>query len=159
MRVGVTGHQRLDEPTAWGWVAKAIEQELDALPWHLVGVTSLALGSDQLFAQVVLQCGGSIHAVIPFPGYERTFHGAVLQKYRQLSAHAEIEVLNIAGSEQDAYLTSGRRVADLSELMFAVWDGLPAKGKGGTADIVAYALAKKVPLIHFNPSDRSVIRR
>lgn len=36
------------------------------------------------------------------------------------------------------------------------WDGKPARGKGGTADIFLYASRKGVPLIHINPLNQSV---
>ena len=45
------------------------------------------------------------------------------------------------------------------DLIFAVWTGKPAKGKGGTADIVAYAIDKKIPVVHINPLERTVTRK
>ncbi len=36
-------------------------------------------------------------------------------------------------------MAAGRAVADRSDLLLAVWDGAPAAGLGGTADIVRYA--------------------
>ena len=42
-------------------------------PVPLIGVTSLAIGADQLFADAVLQLGGELEAVIPFAEYDRTF--------------------------------------------------------------------------------------
>jgi len=38
-------------------------------------------------------------------------------------------------TDEDAYMAAGRRVVDLSDVMIAVWNAKPAKGKGGTADI------------------------
>jgi hypothetical protein len=37
-------------------------------------------------------------------------------------------------------------VADQCDALVAVWDGQPARGRGGTADIVAYARKKRRPL-------------
>jgi len=34
----------------------------------------------------------------------------------------------------------------------------PQKGKGGTADVVAYAVASRVPVVHINPVERTVTR-
>jgi hypothetical protein len=42
--------------------------------------------------------------------------------------------------------------------MIAVWDAKPAMGKGGTADVVDYAVASGVPVVHINPVDRTVTR-
>ncbi|MBA7569052.1 hypothetical protein ES708_10789 [subsurface metagenome] len=122
MNVGITGHQRLDDPTAWNWVAEVIDHELGA-------------------------------------GYERNFDEAGAQGYRNLVGHAEIEVLHVPGTEEDAYLAAGKRVVDLADVMIAVWNGQPAKGKGGTADIVAYAAANGVPVVLVNPIDRTVEKK
>lgn len=50
-----------------------------------------------------------------------------------------------------------KRVVDLSEFMLAVWDGQPAKGKGGTADVVSYAQQKATPVLILDPIRRQVI--
>lgn len=62
-RVGITGHQRLDDPEAWGWVASVMRDELARLAPPLIAVTSLAVGANQLLARLVLERGGMIHAV------------------------------------------------------------------------------------------------
>jgi hypothetical protein len=40
----------------------------------------------------------------------------------------------------DAYRRVGHYVVDHCDLLIAIWDGQPARGRGGTADIVQYAL-------------------
>jgi hypothetical protein len=125
----------------------------------LIGVTSLAVGADQLLAELVLERGGAIHAVLPFADIERSFASTDLPAYRRLIRHATVEVLNTPGTDEDAYLAAGQRVVDLSEMMLAVWNAQPAKGKGGTADVVAYAMRRGVPVVHVNPVARTVRRR
>jgi hypothetical protein len=159
MRVGVTGHQRLGDPEAWSWVGAVIQEELEKIPPPVIGVTSLAIGADQLLARVVLDVGGTIHAVLPFADIERSFSPEDVPAYRKLVRQATVEVLNIRGTEEDAYLAAGKRVVDLSDIVLAVWNGQHARGKGGTADIVAYAIKRSVPVIHINPVDRSVTRQ
>jgi hypothetical protein len=154
--VGITGHQRLEPPEAWQWVTAAVRAELAQMPPPLVGVTSLAIGADQVFAVLVLELGGAIHAVIPFADIERSFSPEDLPVYRDLIKHAEVEILRTPGSDEDAYLAAGRRVVDQTDTIIAVWNGEPAKGKGGTADIVAYARERGVPLIHVNPDTRTI---
>jgi len=156
MRVGITGHQRLEDPKTWGWVASVMRDELAKVAPPLVGVTSLAVGADQLFAQLVLQCGGMIHAVIPFADIERSFSAEHLLAYRKLVNQATIEILHTPGTDEDAYLAAGHRVVDLSDIVLAVWNGEPAKGKGGTADVVAYAIRQGIPLIHIDPISRTI---
>jgi hypothetical protein len=156
MRVGITGHQRLEDLTAWPWVASVMRDELATVPPPLVGVTSLAVGADQLLARLVLERGGAIYAVLPIADIERSFSLEDVPAYRELAKQATIEVLHTAGTDEDAYLAAGQRVVDLSDIMFAVWNGKPAKGKGGTADVVAYAIRRGVPLIHIDPVSRTV---
>jgi hypothetical protein len=151
MRVGITGHQRLENQKAWAWVERVMRAELGRLPPPLVGVTSLAAGADQLLAQLVLELGGTIHAVLPFANIERSFSPSDLPVYRKLVTQATLEVLNIPGTDEDAYLAAGYRVVELSELLLAVWNGKAAKGKGGTADVVAQARRRGLRLIHINP--------
>jgi len=43
------------------------------------------------------------------------------------------------------------RVVDLADLLIAVWDGKPARGPGGTADVVAYAASAGKPYVWLDP--------
>jgi hypothetical protein len=67
-----------------------------------------------------------------------------------------VEVMSTPGTDEDAYLSAGHRIVDLSEILFAVWNGKPAKGKGGTADVVDYAKQQRRPMIQINPVTRTV---
>ena len=158
MRVGITGHQQLEDPEAWPWVEEIVGRELDAAAAPVVVVTSLAVGADQLVARLGIARGATVQAVLPFAGIERTFAAEDLQSYRRLVSQATVEVLQTSGTDEDAYMAAGRRVVELSDVMIAVWDAKPAKGKGGTADIVAYAIASGVPVVHINPVERTVTR-
>ncbi len=155
-RVGVTGHQQLDDPKAWLWVASAMREQLTGIAPPLIAVTSLAVGADQLLARVVIENGGKIHAVLPFADIERSFSPEHLPAYHELAKRATVEVLDTPGTDEDAYLAAGQRVVQLSDIVIAVWNGKAAKGKGGTADVVAYALCRGVPLIHIDPVLRTV---
>ncbi len=160
VRIGITGHQRLNDSTAWSWVESAINHELDTLPPPFLAVSSLAIGADQRFASLVARRGGQIHAVIPFEGYDQTLSPEDAEVYRRILSQAHsIDVLQKHGTNEDAYLAAGKRVVELSDMMVAVWDGHPAKGKGGTADIVAYAEKRNVPVFHLNPAAKTTTRR
>src|SRR5262245_54205732 len=73
MRIGITGHQTLRGELGWGWIDGEIRSILAGLepPW--IGITSLAAGADQHFARIVLELGGAIEVVVPFPDYESRF--------------------------------------------------------------------------------------
>lgn len=139
-RIGFTGHQNIPID-ALEFIRIGIEKVVFGYGKEMMGVSALAAGADQLFADIVLRSGGRLHVVIPCHGYERTFlHQDDLHHYNDLIKKAEIvEILDHAEPSEDAYLDAGHRVVDLSNFIIAVWDGEPAKGKGGTADIVRYA--------------------
>ena len=158
MKIGITGHQRLNEPTRWDWVGSQIDQILSRAAAPLVGVSSLAVGADQLFAQGVLKRGGVIVAVIPFEGYVSKFDTDIgRQEFKRLlSLATTIETLSKGGSDEEAYFEAGKRVVDSSDLIVAVWNGKPADGLGGTADVVGYAKCRGKPVVHINPDDLTV---
>lgn len=159
MRIGITGHQRLSDPSGWDWVKSEMLALVMASPRPLIGVSSLGVGADQLFAEIVLQNGGTLEAVIPFEGYEKTFTDDVdKDSYRSLLGRSSrVEVLERTYSDEEAYLRAGTRVVDLCELLIAVWDGKPVAGLGGTGDIVNYALESNRNLIHLNPTSRKIV--
>jgi hypothetical protein len=160
MRVGISGHQRLEPDSSWDWVQATLRGILEQQQGRLTGISSLAVGADQLFAELALEVGGRLHVVIPFDGYHRTFKTEDdLRHFQRLLTRAEtIETLGGIGSDEDRFLAAGIRVADLSETMVVVWDAKPAKGLGGTADVVQYAQTRGLPIVHVNPVARTVTR-
>jgi hypothetical protein len=160
MRVGITGHQRLTDADGWAWVTEQIDAALSELLPPLIGLTSLAAGADQIFAEAILRHGGIIHAIIPFIGYEDKFpEGRERKEYEPLLKLAShVEVLKKSGTGREAYFQAGKQVVHRAELLIAVWDGLPSKGSGGTADAVEYARSCGKPVLHINPVSHDVSR-
>jgi hypothetical protein len=52
-----------------------------------------------------------------------------------------------ADLRRDAYKQVGEYVVDHCDLLIAVWDGEPARGQGGTAEVVKYAEEQNRPVI------------
>jgi hypothetical protein len=149
--VAVTGHRDLRGAEEW------VRQEID----HAVseigatrGLTSLADGADQIFADVLLARRVPFHAVIPCAQYATCFD-ATLVRYRRLLAAAEnVITLPFDLPSNEAYMAAGVRVVDDAAVLIAVWDGLPARGPGGTGDVVAHARAIGRRVIHLDPFQR-----
>lgn len=139
MTIGVTGHQFIPRK-AQNTIREGIRNHLSRIR-GLRGVCSLATGADQMFAEEIVRLGGMCFAVLPCRGYESTFTTAAdLRNYRSLLAGAtSVETLDFDGPSERAFLAAGHRIVDLSDQLVAVWDGEPARGLGGTADIVGYA--------------------
>ncbi len=145
-RVGITGHQDLT-PTVAEFVAGQLRRVLGAHE-KLIGITSLAVGADQLFARTVLALGGTLEVIVPAATYRATFTSREdLAAYEALLARATITTLPFIEPSEEAFLAAGQEVARRSDSLIAVWDGRPAHGTGGTADIVAYAKSLGVPVL------------
>jgi hypothetical protein len=156
--VGMTGHAGLPPSTA-ELVTTALRDTLRVYVPNLVGVTMLGPGADQLFARVVLELGGVLHVVQPTTGmeYRDGFEDEAAQHgYDELYGQAShIQVLLHTESTEQAHMDGGRAVVDRSSVLVAVWDGQPARGLGGTADVVAYARQLGVPVVVIWPEGAS----
>lgn len=119
-----------------------------------VGITSLAVGADQLFARTVLALGGTIEVVLPTPAYRETFPDPDDRAaYEELLAKAtKVTILPFPRPSEEAFMAAGQEVVDQSDRLIAIWDGLPPRGLGGTADVVAYAQKKDVAVMVIWPS-------
>lgn len=139
MRVGVTGHQQLPD-----LVEQLVVADLSSRYAGRRGlrcVSSLAAGADQLVARELLRLGAALEVVVPSQGYAALFTSPVERRaYEGLLAEAsEVTVLAFRAPSEDAFLAAGYEVVERSDEVVAVWDGLPARGRGGTADVVEYA--------------------
>jgi hypothetical protein len=56
-------------------------------------------------------------------------------------------------------MAGSERMLDLADELVAVWDGLPARGHGGTADVVAVALDRGIPVTVIWPPAPAVTDR
>jgi hypothetical protein len=116
-------------------------------------------GADQLFAVVVLQLGGILHVVQPTTGmqYRDSFEDESARRgYDELYGQAShVEALGHTESTEQAHMDAGKVVVDRSSVLVAVWDGQPSRGLGGTADVVAYARERGVPVTVIWPEGAS----
>ena len=116
-------------------------------------VSPLADGTDQMAAQAALGRGWRLQAVLPFDraAYFGDFPDlAQRERFEALLGKAEC-VLELPGDPDDrldAYVMAGRATVAHCDLLIAVWDGLPPRGRGGTGEIVELAVARGTPIIH-----------
>ncbi|MFD7714150.1 hypothetical protein [Streptomyces sp. NPDC059786] len=153
MRVGTTGHRGLT-----GEVEGRVRELLAAAvaefaPGVLVGVSCLAEGADSLSAEAVLAHGGRIEAVVPAAGYRDSLPAAHRPVYdarlgRASALHQPDQDLPVCDA---AYAAAGRTPVAMVEELWAVWDGAPARGPGGTGHVVALAEARGLRLREASP--------
>jgi hypothetical protein len=147
MRIGIVGHRLLPSETV-RLVDEALREYLAHHdPHSVIGLSCLADGADQLFARAVLDLGGRLEVVMPATEYRTGLPMEVQAEFDRLAERAvEVIRLGFERSTSEAHMAAGQVLVDRSDRVVAVWDGQPARGFGGTADIVGYALSKGVPV-------------
>ncbi|MFI1911882.1 hypothetical protein [Nocardia sp. NPDC020380] len=151
-RVAITGHRGLPSPTlTLVEHALRIEVALRLLPdgsgVPLIGVSCLADGPDSLFARAILDAGGQLIAVVPARRYRESLPADHHSTYdRLLAAAARVIELDREESNSAAHQAGSLRMLDDADELLAVWDGQPARGFGGTADVVAAARERRLPI-------------
>jgi hypothetical protein len=160
--VGFSGHRELtDAAAAASAIAGALELLRHEAPGDWIGLSSVAKGGDQLFVEQVLKVGLSWHAILPLPLHEfrQDFSPEDWPAAERLLARADhLLVINQNGSREDAYLDCGMETVAAADVLIALWDGEPARGKGGTADVVDYARSIGKPMLVLDATTLAVRR-
>jgi hypothetical protein len=170
LRIGVVGHRTIDDPQA---VAAEVRQALalvrsrephdgePADPGLLEVLSALAEGADRLAARVLLEePEASLIAILPFAAndYMTDFASPESQaEFTDLLGRAtRVDVSGPTASRVEGYERAGRLIVDSCDALFAMWDGEPARGRGGTAEIVEYARVAGVPVFWIRTNKGSV---
>lgn len=153
LRVGVTGHMDL-APNSIRLVEQALHMHLDALSRtgrrSIVGVSCLAPGADRVFAQVLLELGGQLEAIIP-PG-DYTDHPASpgledRPSLEDLLGRAmSVRWLTKPLARPEAYVAANDAMLATIDSLVAVWNGESSNKRGGTAHVVATARSRRIPV-------------
>jgi hypothetical protein len=114
-----------------------------------------ASGTDCIVNSLARQAGLTCTAIIPFPADEycngsrrRTFFGkASGQRPSDLSCR--VNALPLTSLNENA----SQMIVDHSDLILAIWDGLPSRGAGGTAATVRYAVLRSRPVLLVSPRE------
>lgn len=167
--VGVTGHrpERLGacdlaalHQTVSEVLARITLAADQVEPTRMRLVSALAEGADSIVADEALKRGWTLNAVLPFAreDYAADFSdGAAREAHLARLAHAEA-VLELPGDRfaeggaPAAYERAGRVLLAQSDLLLAIWDGDPVRGRGGAAQVVAEAVLKGIPVIRIDPA-------
>lgn len=161
LRVGITGHrsQRLDAA-----VLERLSTAVEAVLRALTGrgwaerwlVSALADGADQFVSGVGVALGYRLEVILPFgmQEYVADFPAEARLQFATLLTEggpAQVATLDMGDAGREAaFLEAGRRMLDRSALLIALWDGAPARGPGGTGQIVAEARERGLPVCWIN---------
>ena len=158
--MGVTGHRAVDGNDRA--LVEAVRHALDLIqsrcrkgtestPVSLTVVSALAEGADRIVAGEAIRRGARLEVVLPLPpgDYLTDFESDESKsEFRALLGRASaITGLAGANARARAYEQAGRAIVDRSDVLVALWDGRPSRGRGGTAEIVSYARRQHVPVL------------
>ncbi|MFG2848970.1 hypothetical protein ACGF12_38390 [Kitasatospora sp. NPDC048296] len=147
MRIGITGHRGLTTEVE-GRVRQLLEDALAREnPNELTIVSCIADGPDAWLAEIALERGAQLEAVIPadqyrdgLPQWHHPTYDRLLEFATAVHRTGHVE------SDEAAHMAGSELLVQQVDKLLAVWDGLPALGYGGTADVVAYARQHGVPV-------------
>lgn len=147
MRVGITGHRGLSRTVESQVRALLAQQRAEYDVRDLAAISCLADGPDTWWAQEVLDAGGRLEAVVPATEYREGLPDWHHATYDELLKRAsDVHHTGLKESTSEAHQAGSEILVGLSDVLVAVWDGLAARGYGGTADVVSYARHVGVPV-------------
>jgi 8-oxo-dGTP pyrophosphatase MutT (NUDIX family) len=164
-RLGFSGHQDLGNEATRAFVAQSLREVLisyreqaQACNQELLLYAALAPGADQLCITIALEFAIAVEAVIPCAEYDGIFTSAEeVNVYHQLLARCrKIHTLPAEHCSDEAFLEAGHWIVEHADLVLLVWNGYPAGGKGGTADVASYARSMRRPFIHINTRQHTI---
>jgi len=168
LTVAITGHRPNRMPIGEAQIARRLRLVLAALRCGTrrhrhIAVSALAEGSDRLFATAALELGYELLVLLPLAraDYEATFGDAgTTPVFRDLLQRAN-DVIELPGTPDDstaAYEAVGHKTADTADVLVAVWDGHGAAGRGGTPEVIEYAIRNGKPVIWIDAARRLLPR-
>jgi hypothetical protein len=151
--IGVTGHRTLVNPKS---IISGVDRALHAIKKafdveHMAILSPLAEGADRMVANRALAIGGTkLIAILPMPIdiYQEDFQSPSSRvEFHDLLLQAN-EVIELPGTikREESYRRAGEYLVVHCDVLIAIWDGLPARGPGGTAEIITLARDRNLPL-------------
>jgi len=126
-------------------------------------VSPIADGADQIAAETALELGWELQAVLPFD--RKRYRASLASDAARARFDALIRqascVLELPGDsarELDAYVMTGRATVAHCDILIAIWDGLPPRGRGGTGEVALLAITRGTAVIHLPPDPKSSAR-
>lgn len=173
IRIGITGHRNLTTEQLQllrPWVEQAIrniityEQKQFGNTNEVIFTSPLAVGADTLFAQVALETfDGKLKVLLPFEleEYIQDFNSETeLPVLLELMKHPNVISVETAtalalNQRKDLYLEMGKKMAESSDYLLAIWDETNSGKTGGTSDVVAYARSISKNVLVLNPEEKN----
>ncbi len=148
--VGFTGHRKLpDESTSRRLISQVLG-EMKSSHEVLCGVASVAVGGDLLFAESCVALEIPLRVLLPLPvdDFRNDFDESSWDRAEAILGKAlSVEVTGDGGLREERYYECGLETVQQSRMLIALWDGEPARGLGGTAQIFEFARSVGRPVV------------
>lgn len=162
--VAATGH-RIRTLRALGAEAWVRHKLFKAAVWlrdergTRVGLSGMAVGTDQWWAEAVLDAGLTLGAYIPAPDQPDRWHTSTQRRYRELLAQASPDYSHITALKVTVPVLHQRNkdMLNAADAVVAVW--LDGKQDGGTFEALEYARKTGKPGVWIEPRTRAVHNR
>ena len=154
LAIGFTGHRTLPhEAQSRSVIYDFLAEKKASTAEILVGVTSVAAGGDLLFAESCLALEIPVRVLLPFEREEfaKDFDAATWERAEAVMRRAmSVEVIGDAAQRDEGYYACGIETVLRSEWQMGLWNGEPAKGLGGTEQVLTFAndIGRPVVWIH-----------
>jgi hypothetical protein len=143
LAIGFTGHRKVSaEAKIRPLIRDFLAQQKQSHIGIVYGISSVASGGDQLFAESCLELDIPLRILLPRPAdqFRTDFDDASWQRTERIMSKAiSVEVTGRHESKTEQYYDCGIQTVSESQLLMALWDGQPSRGTGGTQEMVAYA--------------------
>jgi hypothetical protein len=154
LRIGVTGHTNLTELAAQVVYQTLVTVLRRRAIQPVRGVTCLADGADQIFAEALIAAGGTYEVILPADDYRtRAIRPENVSRFDALIRQAvAVSSTRFPESGDRAYAAANAELIGRSDRLVAIWDGRPDSRRGGTAHAVAMAQRAGVPVLRIWPA-------
>jgi hypothetical protein len=148
--VGFAGHRAVPDPAgAKVAISAALKVIQASIQGELVGIASAAAGADLLFLDACHAAKLKTVVLLPFQKerFAADFENPLEWEHacRCMDAAWWCEVTPGGEESPAAYHVVARESLEISDRMIFLWDGLPSRGIGGTAETLGEALERKIP--------------
>lgn len=144
--IGVTGHRTLSHNN--NKIIEKFLKTLESLSEIDTVLTGMAIGYDQLVAEICLAANIKYIAVVPFEGQEKKWPIKTQKRYHELLKKAH-EIKIVSSGKYEAWKMHARNkwIVNNSETILAYFDGKYAKNSG-TSACVQYAEKQNKQIIN-----------
>jgi hypothetical protein len=168
--VGFTGHRSNFDA---GLVRSALKQVLGDVMARTAAqggraelCASVAEGTDTICVEVARELGMPVHLLLPLEEAEfaKDFSSpevwqraqAQFAIARQRSGCDSVHLIPGETTRPECYCNQSAYLLEVADLLVAVWDGKPARGPGGTAEIIGQAEIMGLPVVKIDAASGAV---